>query len=480
MGERKRIVVLAAVMTLIVVSAVALTASALYRIAVDEEKERLREAVESQARLMEAIAEHENAPRQEGTAPSANDILVKHTLKIFARAHAAFKGFGRTGEFTLGKREGDNVIFLLRHRHHDLDKPHPIQFSSNLAEPMRRALSGQSGTDICLDYRGEPVIAAFEPVKELGLGLVAKIDLAEVRAPFIRAGMLIGVSSLALIAAGIFLFVRIGNPIVQRLEENERKYRLLSEDLDKEVKRKVAELQQAERMAALGRMVSVVAHEVRNPLQHIRFGVDTLEMFGEQDKDTEEILDEIRHGVAVLDEIIGELLEYSRPVSLKYASVRSGNLVRQALTMLSRKLDHVSVRVELEHEEREIAVDPVKMSQVLVNVISNGIEAMNHGGNIRISSKFFVRDDSEYLLFAISDDGPGMTEETLNRMEEPFFTTKALGTGLGIPICRKIIDAHNGSLNVRSNPGDGTTVELTLPVRCHGQADAPVETVSQP
>jgi signal transduction histidine kinase len=361
------------------------------------------------------------------------------------------------------------MVFLLRHRHYDLDEPLPIPIRGDHGEPMRRALSGQSGTDIILDYRGKWVIAAYEPVPELGVGLAAKIDLAEVRARFINAAALIGASSLALIAAGAFLFLRIGNPIVERLEESEKKWRALSEDLDKEVKRKVAELQQAERMAAVGRMVAVVAHEVRNPLQHIRLGVETLQMYVGQDNDKLEIMGEIQNGVTILDEIIGALLEYSRPVNLKYSSVQNGVLVRQALAILSHKLDAVAMHIDLEREEREIAVDPVRVSQVFVNVISNGIEAMNNTGDVRISSRFLERGGVEYLEFSISDDGPGMSEEILNRMDEPFFTTKIWGTGLGIPICRKIVDAHKGSMNIQSKPGEGTTVKITLPIRGDGQ-----------
>jgi signal transduction histidine kinase len=464
LGEKNRIFVLALVMALIVIFAVAMTAAALYRVALHEQEERLRETAQSRAHLMAAIAEHELAHRREGTSTNADESLLDQTLDILTSAHEKFKGFGKTGEFALGRRKGDDIVFLLRHRHYDLDKPFPIPFSSNLGEPMRRALSGKSGTDICLDYRGERVVAAYEPVPELGLGLVAKIDLAEVRAPFIRAGLLTGASSLVLIGVGIFLFLRIGNPIVQRLEENERKYRTLSEDLDKEVKRKVAELQQAEHMAAIGKMVSVVSHEMRNPLQHIRLGIETLQMYVGDDRDKIEIMEEIQHGITILDQIVGELLEYSRRVSLNYSSVQYGPLVKQTLSLLSHKLDGIAVDVELESEEREIAVDPVKMSQVLVNVISNGIEAMNSGGNIRISSKFLKLDGTEYLEISISDNGSGMSEEILERIEEPFFTTKISGTGLGIPICRKIIDAHKGSLNVRSKPGDGTTVVITLPV----------------
>ncbi|MCA9467554.1 MAG: hypothetical protein KC643_19205, partial [Nitrospira sp.] len=94
---------------------------------------------------------------------------------------------GQTGEITLGRREGDQIVWILPHRHLDLDHPQPIPFTGHLAEPMRLALSGKSGTIVGLDYRGVTVLAAYEPVQTLDLGLVSKIDLQEIRQPYIQA-----------------------------------------------------------------------------------------------------------------------------------------------------------------------------------------------------------------------------------------------------------------------------------------------------
>jgi hypothetical protein len=124
------------------------------------------------------------------------------TLGQIRDAHARSQGFGETGEFTLAKKEGDQIVFLLSHRHYDLESPEPIAFASNLAEPMRRALSGESGTVVALDYRGERVLAAYEPVAILDLGIVAKIDLAEIRAPYVNAALLIG-GAFSLILVGL-------------------------------------------------------------------------------------------------------------------------------------------------------------------------------------------------------------------------------------------------------------------------------------
>jgi hypothetical protein len=141
------------------------------------------------------------------------------TLSQIVDAYHHYRGFGKTGEFTLSRRDGDDIVFLLRHRHSDLRTPKSVPFNSGLAEPMALALSGQSGTIIGLDYRGETVLAAYEPVQELDLGIVVKIDLEEIRAPFIRAGLLSGLIAILAVVAGSVFFVRITNPLLRKLQK---------------------------------------------------------------------------------------------------------------------------------------------------------------------------------------------------------------------------------------------------------------------
>ncbi|MBT3266506.1 PAS domain S-box protein [Candidatus Poribacteria bacterium] len=206
----------------VVVGTLALTL--LYRASFDQQRERLTEVVRSRARLMEAIARFDI--EYSADVPGGS---FDATLYQIRQAHMRFEGFGQTGEFTLAKREADQIAFLLDHRHGGLASPAPVGFSSSLAEPMRRALLGQSGTVVGPDYRGETVLAAYEPVGALDLGVVAKIDLAEVRSPFVRAGVWSAAVGLLLTLFGAAAFQRIGQPLMQAIEENERRYRGLFE-----------------------------------------------------------------------------------------------------------------------------------------------------------------------------------------------------------------------------------------------------------
>ncbi|MFQ5572251.1 MAG: PAS domain S-box protein, partial [Rhodothermales bacterium] len=223
--SHRRVLFLVLIMTVIAIGVGLIVLITLYRTAFNQQHERLVETAHSQACLMEAMARHE---RQSGVDEGSGGAFDA-TLDQIIDAHHQYRGSGDTGEFTLAKREGDRMVFLLRHRHHAMDEPFALPFSSTFAEPMRRALSGETGTVVGLDYRGTEVLAAYEPVPLLNLGIVAKIDLAEIRAPFVRAGFQAAGVGLLLIFLGLVVFMRVSNPLVRRIEESERKYRNLVE-----------------------------------------------------------------------------------------------------------------------------------------------------------------------------------------------------------------------------------------------------------
>lgn len=217
MNGRKRVISLILIMVATTLSVSTIAIYLLYRAAFEEQTARLVETAKSQARLIEAVARFDRIYSTD--YPGGSE---EATLSQIIDAHRHYEGFGDTGEFTLAKRQGDQIIFLLRHRHSEVEQPKPVPFDSKLAEPMRRALAGLSGTIVGPDYRGKIVLAAHEPVAELDLGIVAKIDLDEVRAPFIRAGKIAVGLAIVIILTGVWLFLRISEPIIKRLEEHAR------------------------------------------------------------------------------------------------------------------------------------------------------------------------------------------------------------------------------------------------------------------
>jgi PAS domain S-box-containing protein len=230
MSERKRIFLLITIMATSCLVVAGVTITILYRTAITEERTRLMEIAQSQARLIEAVARFDATYSRDypGGPRSA-------TLSQIINAHKNYLGFGKTGEFTLSEKVGNNIVFLISHRHYDLDKPKSVSFESKLAEPMRRALLGKSGTVIGLDYRGEKVLAAYEPVAELNLGIVAKIDMSEVRSPYVRAGLITVFFTVLFVSIGVGFFFRLTHPIIGQLEKRTLDLKKLNEDLRIEI-----------------------------------------------------------------------------------------------------------------------------------------------------------------------------------------------------------------------------------------------------
>ncbi|MEN8170375.1 MAG: diguanylate cyclase [Pseudomonadota bacterium] len=202
---------LVAIMAFSVIGVLMLTIWLLYEVSLEQQRQRLVEIAQNNARMIEAIAEHE-----------AGDAINKDddsTLEQVTRAHSTFQGFGDTGEFMVAKLNGSNINFLLSHRHNTLDKPQAIPFDSPRAEPMRRALQRKSGTLIGLDSRGKSVLAAHEPIAHMGWGIVAKIDVAEIRAPFIKAAMFSALAAVIIILLGSWLILRLTSAITTKLQE---------------------------------------------------------------------------------------------------------------------------------------------------------------------------------------------------------------------------------------------------------------------
>jgi len=219
-----RVVLLAVILVAVTATAVLSAIVFLYSTSLNQTRSRLREYAQSQARLIEEISRHEQRYAHIVSDPSHGSPR-QAILKQIADAHAAFAGAGRTGEFKLAERIGDSIVYLLRHRGPNESFPMSIPFSGKAGAPMRRVLSGKSGTMIGLDYRGIRVVAAYEPLSVFGWGAEAKIDLAEVQAPFVHAGFVAALIALGLVLVGTLLFFRVTNPVLRRLRESEERYR---------------------------------------------------------------------------------------------------------------------------------------------------------------------------------------------------------------------------------------------------------------
>lgn len=215
MGERWRLLYLVAAMIAVCVVSAGTGIYLPYRAALDQERQRVADAVENQVQLIEAVARFGRA-RSFGTAAD----VARQTLEQVIDAHERSRGTGRTGELVLARRVGEHIEFVLSHGREARGATRRATLGGHIAQPMQRALRGETGTMIGLDYRGVPVLAAYRPVPELDLGAVAKIDLAEIRAPYLRALWMGGLGAVGAIVISAYLFVRLTNPLIAQLEES--------------------------------------------------------------------------------------------------------------------------------------------------------------------------------------------------------------------------------------------------------------------
>ncbi|BDG03040.1 GAF domain-containing protein [Anaeromyxobacter oryzae] len=220
------------------------------------------------------------------------------------------------------------------------------------------------------------------------------------------------------------------------------------------------QLIQQERLAALGELSAVVAHEVRNPLGVIFNSLGSLRRMIRPQGDAKMLLDIVGEEADRLNRIVGDLLDFARPST---PTVRPEPLDRVVDEAVAAALAQNQTPIQVRREPGELSLVPVDarlVRQAVLNVAVNAVQAMPRGGTLTVRTQ---REDRAALL-EIEDTGAGIPEEVRNRIFEPFFTTKASGTGLGLAVVKRIVDGHGGEVSVRSRPGMGTVFSLRFPL----------------
>jgi two-component system, NtrC family, sensor histidine kinase HydH len=237
---------------------------------------------------------------------------------------------------------------------------------------------------------------------------------------------------------------------------------LLFRDLT-EVQELKKEVERNRRLASMGRLAAGVAHEIRNPLSSIKgFAIYFKERYKEvpEDQKTAEIMVQ---EVERLNRVIGQLLEFARPMKLNRKKASLHEVITYSLKMIQSQAQDkgVAITTNLSPEIKEAPLDPDRISQVLLNLYLNAIEAMDQGGTLHIDSS--LDEESGAATIVVSDTGAGIKQEDIEHVFDPYFTTKQSGTGLGLAIVHRIIEAHKGEVRVESEPGKGTRVTVVLP-----------------
>jgi signal transduction histidine kinase len=262
------------------------------------------------------------------------------------------------------------------------------------------------------------------------------------------------------VALSISFFLILGVSAITLIWVNQNRHLRKMKELEDRI-------QLAERLSSLGHLAAGVAHEIRNPLNAMGMGLQRLKReFLPQDESKREeyisfmelILKEIRR----VNEIIEQFLTLSRPFQLNLRSSSLQDLLKNLVTLFQEEASYLGITLqsEIPSELPLIKMDPERLTQAFINIMKNGMQAMGQGGTLCIETKSL----KEGVEVIISDLGPGIPPEQMEKIFNYYYTTKEKGVGLGLPIAHRIIEAHGGQLKIESRVGSGTKVIVTLPV----------------
>ncbi|HYS42999.1 MAG TPA: ATP-binding protein [Geobacteraceae bacterium] len=288
---------------------------------------------------------------------------------------------------------------------------------------------------------GEKAYEFYAPLRMSGELLVLRLTLHTYRADAVVRRAEYGMAVLlALLAVGWILGV-----ILYRFAVREERHQL--------------EMARRARLAQMGEMGAMLAHEIRNPLAGIK---GYAQVIGKKPQEARNagFAERIVAEVLRLENLVSELLAYAGSGSFAMASIDLAGVIAHTVALIRHEAEqqHVAVLSEC-REGLRVMGNRDRLGQVLLNLAKNALQAMPEGGSLRITASA----SGKGIIITVSDTGHGISPEHLTRIFEPFYTTKARGTGLGLALCKKVVEEHDGNISVKSVVGQGTSVSLSFP-----------------
>ncbi len=227
------------------------------------------------------------------------------------------------------------------------------------------------------------------------------------------------------------------------------------------------QMARADRLASVGEMAAGLAHEIKNPLAGISGAIDVLADDYPQADPRREVMGQVQEQILRLNKTVNDLLFFGKPGQPEFAYADINSLIKHTLLFVTQHPEAKKVNQieELTRNLPPVWIDQKQIQQVLLNVIINALQAMSEGGVLTVVTDLVTREEQEWIRVEVSDTGPGISIKEMEKIFAPFYTTKTQGTGLGLPICRQLMESNGGSLRVDSELGQGSCFTLELPVK---------------
>jgi signal transduction histidine kinase len=246
-----------------------------------------------------------------------------------------------------------------------------------------------------------------------------------------------------------------------KLEETQEELKKERDKLELEVKRKTEELLKKEKLSAIGELSARIAHDLRNPLSVIKNSAALIKI-GQKNMDpkTKVYWDQLERGIYRISHQVDDVLDYIRASPLKKKPTRISTILHDACKRVT--VPH-KIKINLPRDDATIPCDGAKLETVFVNLIMNSIQAI--GDKVGVITINLVKESDEVLLITVKDTGPGIPRSLISKIFDPLFTTRQIGTGLGLPSCKNIIEQHGGAIDVSSVFGQGAKFLIRLPTK---------------
>ncbi|MCX5727030.1 MAG: ATP-binding protein [Candidatus Saganbacteria bacterium] len=388
--------------------------------------------------------------------------------------------------------------------------------------PVKKVLAGNGGTiEFSSPKEFGKRVAAYVPISRYEWGVVVEKPILsaylEIR-QFQTNSLIFAILGIILtVLTGVFFARSIEKPIksvmrgTEAVGKGDLNYRISIDSIDEigelagafnkmtsDLKEMQDHLVQAEKLASIGTMAAGMAHEIKNPLVSLRTFTQLLQQKWTDEEYRNKFMQIVPNEIERINQIAEKLLKFGRPVKPELVKVNTNSILEEIVSLWESECRMKNIRVTTKLAELPLITgDPGQLTQAFINIIKNAVEAMGEGGELiiktdvgevirlgEISKEGTLKKEAEYkevsfgeekevkptsvIFIEITDTGPGIPEDNLRSVFDPFFTSKPSGTGMGLPITLRIIEDHGGSIKVRSQVGKGTTFIITLPEKFMG------------